>query len=88
MKPTGPLNPFFPEGFQFPENMGPTNGMKALVKAAMDEGAWGMSSGTFYVPGFYAKPDEIEELAKVVAPYGGAYQSHVELPLLPIATLE
>ena len=50
--------------------------MKALVKAGMDEGAWGMSSGTFYVPGFYAKPDEIEELAKVVAPYGGAYQSH------------
>lgn len=26
--------------------------MKALVKTAMDEGAWGMSSGTFYVPGF------------------------------------
>jgi N-acyl-D-aspartate/D-glutamate deacylase len=50
--------------------------MKALVKVGMDEGAWGMSSGTFYVPGFYAKPDEIEELAKVVAPYGGAYQSH------------
>lgn len=50
--------------------------MKALVKTAMDEGAWGLSSGTFYVPGFYAKPDEIEELAKVIAPYGGAYQSH------------
>ncbi|HSG09691.1 MAG TPA: amidohydrolase family protein [Longimicrobiales bacterium] len=50
--------------------------MKDLVKAGMDEGAWGLSSGTFYVPGFYAKPDEIEELAKVVAPYGGAYQSH------------
>ena len=50
--------------------------MKALVKAGMDEGAWGMSSGTFYVPGFYAKPDDVEELAKVVAPYGGAYQSH------------
>lgn len=50
--------------------------MKALVKAGMEEGAWGMSSGTFYVPGFYSKPAEIEELAKVVAPYGGAYQSH------------
>lgn len=50
--------------------------MKALVKAGMDEGAWGMSSGTFYVPGFYAKPGEVEELAKLVAPYGGAYQSH------------
>jgi N-acyl-D-aspartate/D-glutamate deacylase len=50
--------------------------MKALVKAGMDEGAWGLSSGTFYVPGFYALPGEIEELATVVAPYGGAYQSH------------
>jgi N-acyl-D-aspartate/D-glutamate deacylase len=50
--------------------------MKALTKAAMDEGAWGLSSGTFYVPGFYAEPEEIHELAKIVAPYGGAYQSH------------
>ncbi len=51
--------------------------MKALVEAGMDEGAWGLSSGTFYVPGFYSKPAEIEELAKVVALYGGAYQSHI-----------
>jgi N-acyl-D-aspartate/D-glutamate deacylase len=50
--------------------------MKALTKAAMEEGAWGLSSGTFYVPGFYAEPEEIHELAKIVAPYGGAYQSH------------
>lgn len=50
--------------------------MKALVTAGMQEGAWGMSSGTFYVPGFYAKPGEIEELAGIVATYGGAYQSH------------
>lgn len=50
--------------------------MKALVQAGMEEGAWGMSSGTFYVPGFYSRPAEIEELARVVARYGGAYQSH------------
>ena len=50
--------------------------MRALVKAGMEEGAWGMSSGTFYVPGFYSKPAEIEDLAKIVAQYGGAYQSH------------
>ena len=35
-----------------------------------------MSSGTFYVPGSYAPPEEIEELAREVAPYGGAYTSH------------
>jgi N-acyl-D-aspartate/D-glutamate deacylase len=50
--------------------------MKELVRRGMDEGAWGLSSGTFYVPGFYAEPEEIEELAKIVAPYGGVYQSH------------
>lgn len=50
--------------------------MKALVRAGMDEGGWGLSSGTFYVPGAYAEPAEIEELATVVAEYGGAYQSH------------
>jgi N-acyl-D-amino-acid deacylase len=50
--------------------------MKELVRRGMEEGAWGMSSGTFYVPGFYSKPEEIQELAKIVARYGGAYQSH------------
>lgn len=50
--------------------------MKGLVRAAMEEGGWGMSSGTFYVPGNYAEPEEIEELAREVAPFGGAYQSH------------
>lgn len=50
--------------------------MKGLTVAAMEEGAWGLSSGTFYVPGSYAPPEEIEEIAKVVAPYGGVYTSH------------
>lgn len=50
--------------------------MRALVRAGMEEGAWGMSSGTFYVPGFYSKPEEIEDLARIVAEYHGAYQSH------------
>ena len=50
--------------------------MRALVRAGMEEGAWGMSSGTFYVPGFYSKPAEIEDLARIVAEYRGAYQSH------------
>jgi N-acyl-D-aspartate/D-glutamate deacylase len=51
--------------------------MKGLVRTGMEEGAWGMSSGTFYVPGFYARPLEIETLAKIVAGFGGAYQSHI-----------
>ena len=50
--------------------------MRVLVRTAMEEGAWGLSSGTYYVPGSYAPPEEIEELAKEVAPFGGAYTSH------------
>ncbi|MDG2283458.1 MAG: amidohydrolase family protein [Longimicrobiales bacterium] len=50
--------------------------MRSLVIAGMEQGAWGLSSGTFYVPGSYAPPEEIEELAKDVARYGGSYTSH------------
>ncbi len=51
--------------------------MKALVKTAMDAGAYGLSSGLFYAPGSYAKLDEVIELAKVVSPYNGVYTSHI-----------
>jgi len=51
--------------------------MRRLVRDGMEEGAWGLSSGTFYVPGNYAPPEEIEQLAREVAPYGGAYTSHI-----------
>lgn len=50
--------------------------MRRLVRTGMTEGSWGLSSGTFYVPGSYAPPEEIEELAKEVAAFGGAYTSH------------
>lgn len=50
--------------------------MRSLVIAGMEQGAWGLSSGTFYVPGSYAPPEEIETLAVDVARYGGAYTSH------------
>jgi len=51
--------------------------MRELVRAGMEQGAWGLSSGTFYVPGSYAPPEEVTELAKVVAPFGGSYTSHI-----------
>lgn len=51
--------------------------MKALVKEAMDQGAVGISTGLIYRPGIYAKTDEVLELVKVVAPYGGIYHSHI-----------
>lgn len=51
--------------------------MRDMVRDGMEVGAWGLSSGTYYVPGSYTPPSEIEELAKVVAEYGGAYTSHI-----------
>lgn len=50
--------------------------MRGLVARGMEAGAWGLSSGTFYVPGSYAPPSEIEDLARVVARYDGMYTSH------------
>ncbi|MBT8488016.1 MAG: D-aminoacylase [Gemmatimonadetes bacterium] len=51
--------------------------MREIVQEAMETGAWGLSSGTYYVPGSYTPPEEIEELAKIVAEFGGAYTSHI-----------
>lgn len=51
--------------------------MKALVKEAMEQGAYGISTGLEYTPGYYAKTEEVIELVKVVAPYGGIYHTHI-----------
>lgn len=51
--------------------------MKQIVDQAMKDGAVGMSTGLIYVPGSFAKTDEIIELAKVVAAHGGVYASHI-----------
>lgn len=51
--------------------------MKALVAKAMDDGAVGLSTGLIYPPGCFAKPDEIIELARLVAARGGIYVSHM-----------
>lgn len=53
------------------------NEILALIKAGMEEGAIGLSTGLFYPPGTYAKTDEIVKAAQVASRYGGAYQSHV-----------
>ncbi|MDH4107152.1 MAG: amidohydrolase family protein [Gammaproteobacteria bacterium] len=51
--------------------------MRALVRKGMDEGAFGLSTGLFYVPGSYASTEEIIELARIAAGYEGAiYDTH------------
>ena len=51
--------------------------MKTLVATAMEEGALGLSTGLFYVPGAFTSTEEIVALAEVVARYGGIYISHM-----------
>ncbi len=51
--------------------------MREIVDRAMREGAVGMSTGLIYVPGTYAKTDEVVELAKVVSQHSGIYATHM-----------
>lgn len=51
--------------------------MKLLVKQAMEEGALGVGSSLIYPPAFFAKTNELIELCKAAAPYGGSYISHM-----------
>jgi N-acyl-D-amino-acid deacylase len=51
--------------------------MKALVQQAMEEGALGVGSALIYVPGSFASTEEIIELCKVAARYGGTYATHM-----------
>ena len=50
--------------------------MKRLVATAMEQGALGLSTSLQYVPDRFASTDEIVELAKVAAKYGGVYFTH------------
>ena len=56
--------------------------MKAVVREAMEEGAWGLSTGLDYPPGSYADTDELAELAAVAAALGGFYHTHTRASLL------
>jgi len=51
--------------------------MKELARQAMREGAFGLSSGLFYVPGNFTPTEEVIEIAKVVGGMGGMYISHM-----------
>jgi N-acyl-D-amino-acid deacylase len=51
--------------------------MEGLVEQGMKDGAVGLSTGLIYVPGTYAKTDEIVALARVAAKYDGLYATHM-----------
>ena len=51
--------------------------MKALIKQAMEEGAMGTTTALIYAPDNYSTTEELIELSKVAASYGGMYISHM-----------
>ena len=51
--------------------------MRVLVEQGMKEGAFGLSSGLFYVPGTFTPTDEVIDLARVAGRFGGIYISHM-----------
>jgi N-acyl-D-amino-acid deacylase len=51
--------------------------MKSLVAQAMKDGSLGISTALIYPPGHFAKTDELIELSKVAAQYGGIYATHM-----------
>jgi N-acyl-D-amino-acid deacylase len=63
--------------FMRPPNEQEMARMKDLVEQAMRDGAVGLSTGLIYLPGTFAKTEEIIELARVAANFGGIYASHM-----------
>src|SRR4029453_14336373 len=54
-----------------PPTRGGVGGRGRIVRQAMDEGAVGISSGLDYIPSRYAETEELVELCREIAPYGG-----------------
>ena len=55
--------------------------MKSVVREAMEEGAWGLSTGLDYPPGSYADTAELSALSRVSASLGGIYHTHTRASL-------
>jgi N-acyl-D-amino-acid deacylase len=63
------------------ENRAPTadelQRMIVLVRQGMGDGAFGISTGLRYVPGYYSKTDEVVALSRAASDSGGIYTSHL-----------
>ena len=65
------------EDFKRPARPDEVAAMRDLVAQAMAEGAFGLSSGLEYDPGYYSTTDELVALAEVAARRGGFYATHI-----------
>lgn len=52
-------------------------GQRRLLRQALEEGAFGLSSGLLYAPGIFAPPEEIEDLASELKDFDAIYTSHI-----------
>ncbi len=64
-----------------PADQHATGRMQAMLREAMEEGAWGLSSGLDYPPGSYATTAELADLTREAGRNGGFYHTHVRYPL-------
>lgn len=53
------------------------SGQRRLLRQALEEGAFGLSSGLLYAPGIFAPPEEIEDLASELKDFDAIYASHI-----------
>ncbi|TDQ16490.1 dihydroorotase/N-acyl-D-amino-acid deacylase [Algoriphagus boseongensis] len=53
------------------------NQLEEMVSIAMEEGAFGISTGLKYLPGTFSKVDEVISLSKKASEKGGIYTSHL-----------
>jgi N-acyl-D-amino-acid deacylase len=60
--------------------------MQTLVREGMQDGAFGLSTGLFYVPAAFSKTDEVVELARVAGAMGGIHISHMRDEELGVET--
>ena len=51
--------------------------MRAAIRRAMQDGAFGLGTALIYPPGNFAGTEELIEIAKAMAPYGGVYITHM-----------
>ncbi len=58
-----------------------TADMRAVVREAMQEGAWGLSTGLDYPPGAFADTEELVALSEESAGLGGFYHTHTRSKL-------
>jgi len=58
-------------------NAGELEKMRSLVVQAMEEGAMGVTCALIYTPDFFMRTEELIEMSKVAARFGGMYVSHM-----------